>query len=146
MVDVFIGLFGGVAASLAAALVFAFDSSTPFPVSLVVARLFGSDPTERYYLGFAGTFAYGLPAGAAYVSVFSRVPLLSLTSPTGAVVYAVVWGGALAGLFAILIGDRDTGYDRYLLVAHLLYGFVLAGFVLLGPTDPTATAGPAGGY
>lgn len=150
MVDPVVGLFGGAAASVAAVLVFAFDDSVPFPASLVVARVLGttdSDPDERYYVGLAGTFAYGLPAGVAYVALFSRVPLLSVTSFPGGVVYGVVWGVALAGLLALLAGDRiAAGYGRYLLASNLLYGFVLAGFVVMGPTDPTATPGPAGAY
>lgn len=147
MVDTALGLFGGLAASLVAALVFAFDDSIPFPVSLVVARALGTTPTDHYYLGFAGTFAYGLPAGVAYVSLFSRVPVLSPTSVLGGILYGVLWGVLLTGLFVVLISEgREDGYDRYLLASHLLYGLVLAGFVALGPTDPTSTPGPAGGY
>lgn len=147
MVDVGMGLFGGAAASLVASFVFAFDDSVPFPVSLVAARLLEIDATAHYNLGFLGTFVYGLPAGLAYVAVFSRVPLLSITSLPGALLYATVWGFVLTGLFVALLGDRrEAGYDRYLLASHLLYALVLAGFVALGPTDPTSTTGPAGGY
>ena len=147
MVDIVVGLFGGIAASLMAALVFAFDDAVPFPLSIVLARLLGGEAAEYYSLGLVGTFVYGLPAGAAYASVFSRVPLFAVVSIPGAVVYGTVWGVALTVPFAVLVGDRQPdGYGRYLLAAHLLYGFTLAGFVLLGPTDPTATAGPVGGY
>lgn len=147
MVDAVLGAVGGAAASLVASFVFAFDDSVPFPVSLVLARLLGIDATDHYRLGFLGTFAYGVPAGFAYVALFSRVPGLSLTSLVGALVAATVWAGVLTGLFVALVGDqREAGYDRYLLASHLLYGLVLAGLVALGPTDPTSTTGPAGGF
>lgn len=147
MVDIVIGLFGGAAASLAAALVFAFDDSIPFPVSLVIARLRGTESAAYYTLGLAGTFAYGIPAGAVYVSVFSHVSVVSVTSFPGGLLAATVWGLLLAGLFVVLIGDRRAStYDRYLVASHLLYALVLAGFVALGPTDPTTTVGPAGSY
>lgn len=147
MSDVVIGLFGGAAASLAGSFVFIFDESTPFPVSILLARLLKSDPTDYYRLGLLCTFLYGLPAGAAYVYVFSRAPLLSITSLPGGLVYGTVWGLVLTAVFRLLIGDLpDESYGKRLLAAHLLYGLVLAGFVILGPTDPTSTAGPSGGF
>jgi len=51
--DIAIGLFGGLAASLVASFVFAFDDSTPFPVSLALGRLLG-ETAENYYVGFFG--------------------------------------------------------------------------------------------
>lgn len=144
--DLTIGLFGGLAASLVASLVFAFDDSIPFPVSLTLGRLLG-EWAESYYVGFFGTFAYGLPAGVAYVYVFSVLEVAGVPSLLGNLVCAVTWTGLLTGLFGALVGDRPaTAYRRYLLATHLLYSLVLAGFVVLGPTDPTATVGPVGGY
>jgi hypothetical protein len=144
--DIVIGLFGGLAASLVASLVFAFDDSIPFPVSLALGRLLGAR-AENYYVGFLGTFAYGLPAGMAYVYVFSVLLVAGVPSLLGTLVCATVWTVLLTGLFSALVGERQSAeYRRYLFASHLLYGLVLAGFVMLGPTDPTATVGPVGGY
>lgn len=147
MTGTIIGLFGGAAASLMGSLVFAFDESTPFPLSVVAARALGGDATEYYRLGFLSTFLYGLPLGAAYVYVFSRAPLISVNSPLGGLIYGTVWGALITALLLLLVGGRpNEGYSQRILVAHLMYGLVLAGFVVLGPTDPTATPGPAGGF
>lgn len=144
--DIIMGLFGGLAASLVAALVFAFDDSVPFPVSLVLGRFLG-ERTEQYYVGFLGTFTYGIPAGVAYVYVLSILLVAGVPSSLGYLACGAAWTALLTGLFAALIGDRRTkGYGRYLVASHLLYGIVLTGLVALGPIDPTATAGPAGGY
>ena len=144
--DIAIGLFGGLAASLVASLVFAFDDSVPFPVSLALGRLLG-ETVEQYYVGFFGTFAYGLPAGVAYVYAFSVLLVAGAPSFLGHLVCVTAWTAVLTGLFAALTGDRGpTEYGSYLLASHLLYGLVLAGFVALGPTDPTGTVGPVGGY
>ena len=144
--DIVIGLFAGLAASLVASLVFAFDDSILFPVSLALGRLLGRR-AESYYVGFFGTFAYGLPAGLAYVYVFSVLVVAGVPSLLGKLVCVAAWTVLLTGLFSALVGDRPSAeYRRYLVASHLLYGLVLAGFVALGPTDPTATVGPVGGY
>jgi len=144
--DIAIGLFGGLAASLVASLVFAFDDSIPFPVSLALGRLLG-DNVEHYYVGFLGTFAYGLLAGVAYVYTFSVLLVVGVPSLLVNIVCVAAWTLLLTGLFVALIGERrPPEYSRYLVASHLLYGIVLAGFVALGPTDPTATVGPVGGY
>lgn len=144
--DIVIGLFGGLAASLVASLVFAFDDSIQFPVSLALGRLLGAR-AENYYVGFLGTFAYGVPAGVAYVYALSVLLIAGVPSLLGNLVCVAAWTGLLTGLFVVLIDDRrSTEYRRYLLASHLLYGLVLAGFVVLGPTDPTATVGPVGRY
>jgi hypothetical protein len=144
--DIGIGLFGGFAASVVASLVFAFDDSVPFPVSLALGRLLGTE-ADNYYVGVLGTFTYGIPAGVAYVYAFSALLVAGVPPFLGYLVCGAVWTALLTGLFAALVGERRTGgYNRYLLTSHLLYVFALAGFVALGPTDPTATVGPVGGY
>jgi len=105
--DIIMGLFGGLAASLVAALVFAFDDSVPFPVSLVLGRFLG-ERTEQYYVGFLGTFTYGIPAGVAYVYVLSILLVAGVPSSLGYLACGAAWTALLTGLFAALIGDRRT--------------------------------------
>lgn len=146
MVDAVLGGFAGAAASVVTSLVFVFDESTPAPAAVLAAGLFGGEPADHFRLGLASTFLYGVPGGAGYAAV------LSVAGVEPSSLMAGVGGGTLYGvaLFAVIratltwVDRPGGGYDRRLLLAHALYGASLGAWLLFGPTDPTATPGPAG--
>lgn len=125
------GLLGGLLGAIVTGALMRAASDEPGPSATVWAMYLGDgDPTHYETQGVATHAVYGALAGAVF-TLFAGSLALELSTPGGALLWALVWSAVLAAIAVgfwsmVVIGDTPDGRKLSELgLLHLVFGIVL---------------------